>query len=238
MRLLVTRPEPDASRSAERLRALGHEVLLAPLLRTETIEASFTGPFAAVLMTSANSARAIAAHPRVKELTARPAFTVGARSAAAARACGFAQVESADGALGDLVRLVAARFAGTRARLVYLAGEDRAGDLAAALAAHGIAVETAVVYRAVALDALPEPVVRELERLDGVLHYSARSACTFLRLAEAAGRVNAALGLAHYCLSEEVALPLRQQRAARIMVAARPDEAALIDLIAAPVKPQ
>jgi len=236
MRLLVTRPEPDASRSAERLRALGHEVLLAPLLRTETVESSFAGPFAAVLMTSASAARAIAAHPRVAELAARPAFTVGARSAAAARAAGFAQVHSADGALPDLVRLAAARFA-KGARLIYLAGEDRAGDLAADLAAHGIVVETVVVYRAVAVDALPGRVVQELGRLDGVLHYSARSAATLLGLAEAAG-VNVALGLAHYCLSEEVALPLRQQGAARIMVAARPVEAALMDLIAAAAAPQ
>ncbi|MCG8401015.1 MAG: uroporphyrinogen-III synthase, partial [Firmicutes bacterium] len=32
MRLLVTRPEPDAEALAERLRALGHEVLVAPML--------------------------------------------------------------------------------------------------------------------------------------------------------------------------------------------------------------
>ena len=32
MRLLVTRPEPDGERTAEKLRARGCEVLLAPLL--------------------------------------------------------------------------------------------------------------------------------------------------------------------------------------------------------------
>ena len=44
MRLLVTRPEPDAARTAEALRARGHEVLVAPLLRVETIAADFGGP--------------------------------------------------------------------------------------------------------------------------------------------------------------------------------------------------
>ena len=34
MRLLVTRPEPDATRTAETLRARGHDVLVAPLLAT------------------------------------------------------------------------------------------------------------------------------------------------------------------------------------------------------------
>ena len=35
MRLLVTRPEPDASREAETLTARGHEPVLAPLLAIE-----------------------------------------------------------------------------------------------------------------------------------------------------------------------------------------------------------
>ena len=147
MRLLVTRPEQDAARTAQALRARGHTVLLAPLMRLETIEAEFAGPFAAVLLTSANAARAVPAHRRRAELLSLAAFAVGARTAQAARESGFAQVESADGALGDLVRL-ATRLPGER--LLYLAGEDRAGDLAGDLAAHGIAVETAVVYRAVA----------------------------------------------------------------------------------------
>ena len=35
MRLLVTRPEPDATRQAEKLAARGHEAVLAPLLLIE-----------------------------------------------------------------------------------------------------------------------------------------------------------------------------------------------------------
>ena len=64
MRLLVTRPEPDNERTAAELRARGHEVMLAPMLRVEpVIDADLgTGPWAAVLITSANGARAIAPH--------------------------------------------------------------------------------------------------------------------------------------------------------------------------------
>src|SRR4051794_30285056 len=120
MRLLVTRPEPHATRTAHALRVHGHEVLIAPLLSTQTIEAEFAGPYAAVLMTSANAARALAAHPRAGELSELPAFTVGARSAEAARAIGFTEVAPADGALADLVALVASRFAGSSQRLLYL----------------------------------------------------------------------------------------------------------------------
>ena len=50
MHVLVTRPEGDAARTAQALRARGHTVLVAPLMRMETIEGAFGGPFAAVLM--------------------------------------------------------------------------------------------------------------------------------------------------------------------------------------------
>jgi uroporphyrinogen-III synthase len=223
MRLLVTRPEADAARTAEALRARGHEILLAPLLRIESVNANFGGPFDAVLMTSANAARAIAAHPRAPELFLLPCLTVGDRSAEAAHAAGFTRVESADGALSDLVRLVTQRHA--NGRLLYLAGEDRVGEFSS----HGVAVETAVVYRAVAVEKLPPDVAQA--QLDGVLHYSSRSAATLLRLAERAGALNAVLRLAHYCLSAEVAAPLRAAGAQRIAVAVSPTESALLTLL-------
>jgi uroporphyrinogen-III synthase len=229
MRLLVTRPDP--TRTADALRARGHEVVAAPLMRIESIAADFAGPFAGVLITSVNALRVLRDHARKSELTRLPALTVGARSAEAAREAGFAFVESADGAFGDLVRLAAARCAGQR--LIYLAGEDRAGDLAAELAPYGIAVETVVVYRAIALAALPAEAARALRdnQIDAVLHYSRRSAATFLRLADTAGVFNTALSLAHYCLSDEVAAPLREAGAGRVFVAQTPAESELIALI-------
>jgi uroporphyrinogen-III synthase len=229
MRILLTRPEPDNARSAARLRARGHDVILAPLFRGETLAADFDGPFAAVLMTSANAARAAATHSRFAELCRLPALTVGDHSAEVARAAGFAEVESAQGALHDLVRL-ATRFA--NARLLYLAGEDRAGDLAAELAKLGLTVETVVIYRAVAATVLPPEAARALgtNQVDAVLHYSRRSAATLLHLAAAAGAVNALLGLAHYCLSEAVAVPLREAGAGRIAIASDPSESSLFDL--------
>jgi len=232
MRLLVTRPEPDASRTAETLRARGHEVLVAPLLATLAIAAEFGGAYDGVLMTSANAARTLTAHPRAGELRRLPCFTVGARTAEAARSAGFADATSADGALGDLVDLVAARF-DRSARLLYLAGEDRAGDLAGDLAQRGIAVDTAVIYRALAAEKLPAHLTEALKHgsLDGALHHSRRSITILLALARHGGALPALTNIAHYCLSAEVATPLRQAGATRIEIAPRPDEPSLLALI-------
>lgn len=233
MRLLVTRPEPDNARTAEALRARGHDVTLAPVLRVtpETGADLGAGPWAAVLITSANAARALADHPRKETCLRVPAFAVGRRSAEAARAAGFAEVVSADGNADDLAHLVAARQ--PNHPLLWLAGEDRAGDLAGALAVHGIAVRTVVIYRAVAETALPDEARDALAggEIDGVLHYSRRSADAFEAIAMAARIDLKSLPIKHYCLSAQVAAPLRQSGVEHVVVAARPDEAALLALL-------
>jgi uroporphyrinogen-III synthase len=231
MRLAVTRPLPDGERTAATLRARGHEVLLAPVTRIEPVAAEISGAFAGVLITSANAARAVPAHPGRAALVRLPVFAVGARSAEAAREAGFTDVRAADGDARDLVRLVAARSE-AGAPLLYLAGEDRAADLSGELKKAGIAVTTVVAYRAVALP-LPPALVAALKAgaVDGVLHFSARSAALYLAGAESARLFAEALRPRHYCLSSQVSAPLVDAAATNIAVAARPDETALFDCL-------
>jgi uroporphyrinogen-III synthase len=232
VRLLITRPQDDGERTAAALRARGHSVVLAPLLRIASVAADLgPGPFAAVLATSVNAAHAVAAHPRLAELRPLPLYTVGRRSAEAARAAGFAAVHSADSDAHDLIAVVAQKHAETGAPLLYLAGEDRSVDLAAELGRRGLTVRTAVVYRAAAAERLPPEAEQALAtgELDGVLHYSRRSAAAFLRCADAADLRPHALALTHFCLSAQVAEPLTG--GANVRIAARPDEETLLYLV-------
>jgi uroporphyrinogen-III synthase len=233
MRLLVTRPEPDNERTAAELHSRGHDVLLAPMLRVEAAPDADLGrgPWAAVLITSANGARAIAMHRRRGELTALPVLAVGRASAAAAHDAGFSGVTSADGDGGDLARLAATRFAGAGKPLLYLAGEDRARDLGAELATSGLTVDTAMVYRTAKVESLPDEARAALKAgaIDGVLHFSRRSVEGYLDAArELAGP---ALMPVHYCLSARAAEPLQAAGASRIRVAAKPNEASLLALV-------
>ena len=234
MRLLVTRPEPAGERTAAALRAHGHEVMLAPLLRVETIACALPeAPYGAIVMTSANAARAIASHPRHDKLVSLTAFTVGRHTAEAARAAGFRDVCSADGDQGDLVALLRARYAAGSQPLLYLGGEDRAGDLPGDLAAGGVRVVAVSVYRAVKVERFPAAVAASLaqDALDGVLHFSRRSAEAYLACVRQAGIPAAGPRPLHYCLSRQVSEPISAAGAAGIRVAPRPDEAALIGLV-------
>ena len=232
MRIAVTRPQADGERTAAALRARGHQVLVAPLMRVEPVAADLGRGWAAIVVTSANAPGAIASHPARASLIMLPVFAVGRRSAEAARQAGFADVTSAGGDLSDLVRLIAERHADAKGPLLYLAGEDRAADLTAELAAHGIAAEMRVVYRAITTP-YPADLVVALRagEVDAVLHFSKRSADNYLTGAKTAGLVEQALAPRHLCLSTQIAAPLENAGARRIGVAARPDEAALIDLV-------
>ncbi len=235
MRLLLTRPRAEAERTATALRAMGHDPVFAPVLDIENVTdiAIGSGPYAAVLMTSGNAARAIAADPRLPALTVLACFAVGAQTAVAARTAGFANVVSAGGDGGDLARLVGERLADRGKPLLYLAGDDRARDLAAELAPHGIRLETAVVYRARAAKRLAPDIAAALKagRLDGVLHYSRRSTAIFVDCVRADDAGADAARLTHFCLSARAAEPLAAINVKSILVAQNPDESAMLALV-------
>ena len=159
---------------------------------------------------------------------ALPCLTVGDRSAEAARAAGFTRVESADGALADLVRLATQRHATAAAAL-----SRGRGSRGRSRGRTGAPRHRGRDRRDLSRGCARRTSRRRSRRraLDGVLHYSRRSAATLLRLAGAAGALNALLSLAHYCLSAEVAAPLREAGAQRIAVAASPTESALLTLL-------
>jgi uroporphyrinogen-III synthase len=233
VRILITRPQADAERTAAALAARGHEVVIAPLLDLELLPDPDlgAGPWGALLVTSANAVRAIAQHRRCDELVGIAVFTVGDRTAQAMRDCGFTAVTSAGGNVDDLAALAAARLK-PPAHLLYLAGEERSGDLAGLLRTQNFSVQTVLVYRAVTAANLPRNATEALAGgLGGVLHFSRRSAEAYVGAARNSGLLPEALGKpVHYCLSGRIAEPLKEAGATNIRIAARPDEAALLEL--------
>jgi uroporphyrinogen-III synthase len=233
MRVVVTRPHPQGERTAAILAARGHDVWEVPLMRIEPVAADLAGSWGAVVITSANAPGAIAGNPAFAALLKLPVYAVGRRSAEAAQQAGFADVTSAGGDVRDLVQLLRERHADAKAPLLYLAGEDRAADLVGELASHAIAAKMRVVYRAVTAP-FPDELVAALEAggdVQAVLHFSKRSAENYVAGARAAGVAEPAMDVRHYCLSDQVAAPLRAAGAKRIAIASRPEEAVLIELL-------
>jgi len=225
VRLLVTRPEPDASETAARLNALNIETVVDPLLIAETLTTTLppTTGFAALAVTSANALRALHDRGELPRVLKLPLYAVGDRTAAAARDFGFVEVVSAGGDFGDLVALLVK--AGIAGPVLYPAARQQSGDLAKALAPHGIMVITVPVY---AMNPAPRlGNASDLGTLDGALFYSRRTAQTFVSLAEPASE-RTRLGM--LCLSETVAEPLIAAHFVRVSLADHPSEEAMMAL--------
>lgn len=215
MRVLVTRPQPDARATAARLAAAGHAALVDPMLMVEALPQARlpAGRFDAVALTSVNGARLLGARllgaqAERAALAGLPLYAVGRRTAAAAPG-DFAEVRIAGGdgvALAALLRAELPRGA----RLLYVAGEERAVDLGAALAGDGISTELFVIYRTLQAEALaPETLAAAAQRrIDAAFHFSPRTAATLALRAAQAGAATHFRHVEHLCFSANVAAPL------------------------------
>ncbi|MBS7541071.1 uroporphyrinogen-III synthase [Ancylobacter lacus] len=233
MRLLVTRPQPDAAATAGRLRADGHEVVIDPMLTVEPRPATLPeGRFDAVALTSVNGARLLRARPEAPALSRLPLYAVGKRTAAAAEGL-FPATSIAGGDGAALAALLRDRLP-RGSRLLHVAGEDRAADLAEALAPAGIAVDLFVIYRTCPASTLGEAARAALAegRIDAALHFSPKTAATLVACCAAAGLTPALARCRHLCLSRGVAAPLAAI-GAPTQIAAEPTEEALLGLVGA-----
>ena len=118
-KLLLLRPEPGLTASAERARALGLEVMCCPLFRIEPLDwdAPDPGQFDGLLLTSANALRC--AGPQLQRLTSLPVHAVGQSTAAAAQREGFRVETIGAGNVSDLLERLPSTV-----RLLHLVGED------------------------------------------------------------------------------------------------------------------
>lgn len=232
MSILVTRPEPGASRTVAALTAMGKTALAAPLFEIVlTAQPRPSGRFAALLVTSQNGAAGLS--PASSGLAADlPVFAVGDRTAQALRDAGFTDVTSASGDQKALTRLVLARLS-TRYRVLLATGEDHKDGLPAAFAAAGHELAVWLRYKAEAVAKLPGGARDALRdgRIDTALHYSRRASETLLSLAAAEGLGDALARMRHLCLSQDIAAPLQDVGLAKVEIAAHPDEDSLLTLV-------
>ncbi|MEP4378259.1 MAG: uroporphyrinogen-III synthase [Alphaproteobacteria bacterium] len=232
MLVAVTRPRPDADDTAAELSARGHDPIVAPLL-TVTIPSDATldlDTVQAILITSANGARALAAATDRRDV---PVFAVGHASAAAARGCGFDRTESADGDVAALAELVASRLSPRDGGLLHVAGSVTAGDLSGMLGSSGFTVRRAVAYRADPVTVLPPAMTAPLRSgtLGAVLFYSPRTAAQFVKLVAEDSLSEACVGVTAIALSQAVADKLAAVPFSDVRIAESPDQPSLLQAL-------
>ena len=119
-RLIVLRPEPGASATVERARALGLDAVAIPLFRIEPIAwtAPDAGQFEGLLLTSANAVRH--GGDQLEHLRGLPVYAVGEATAEVARAAGFDIASQGEAGVDRLLGSIEPDL-----KLLHLAGESR-----------------------------------------------------------------------------------------------------------------
>ncbi len=229
MRLLVTRPEPEATATARRLEGLGHSVTIESLLTI--VLAAPPGELpqpAGLIVTSRNGVRALATWRQAAAWHDVPLFAVGEATGTEARAAGFTHVTDGRGEGVALVGVIGAALPADRGPVIYAAARDLGGGLAEQLEEAGYDLQMVEAYRAERATKL-SPALRDALQagaIDGALFYSRRTAETFRDLVG-----GMPVRLAHaFALSEHVAGPLKGLADA-LYVAPAPDETSLLELI-------
>ncbi|MEM9839915.1 MAG: uroporphyrinogen-III synthase [Pseudomonadota bacterium] len=201
--VLVTRPEPGATRLAEELKQAGSfDVFKAPLLRIESTGASSdAGDATALLLTSPQAV------PYTAHLQNLPTYTVGGATAQVAGKAGlniaFVGHGSADSALIEAVPQ------GTN--LLHLSGVHLATDLAPAFESRNVNYRRVAVYEAKRVETLPQDAFTFLgsEGTKFVTLLSARTVEVFAELALKAHKDAGAPPLIGVCASERIAAAAR-----------------------------
>jgi uroporphyrinogen-III synthase len=230
-RVLVLRAREDAARTAGKLREMGYEPVLSPVLEIVATGAALPDDrYDAVLASSAKGIECLGEEGG--RLTTLPFHAVGAKTAAAAKARGF-RPDIIAGNAKAILPLLLARYPNA-ADFLYLAGRDRQPMLEAGLRAAGHEISAVDVYDARAAERLTDDARAAIGAGDIALalHYSRRSVEIFLTLVDAAGLTPKLTEMAHVALSEDVAAPLRALGLAPA-VAAKPNEANLLACAAA-----
>jgi uroporphyrinogen-III synthase len=102
-----------------------------------------------------------------------------------------------------------------------------------------LTVVTHTTYRMAPVASLPGEISDAFmaNRITAVLHYSRRSARAFLDAIRAGGLEISALALPQCCISAAVAAVLHDAGATQVVVAAQPDENALLDALVRALRP-
>ena len=227
MKILITRPQEDGKEIAARLAERGHQALLAPLLTPrfhDGPEPDLKG-VQAILATSANGIRAFVRRSGRRDFSV---FAVGPQTAEEARKSGFTEVRNADGDAKALA-LAATLWAAKKGVLLHVCGDDAPGTLAENLILRGFKVRRCPLYAIEPATSLPDEARAALaaRALDAAMFFSPKSARIFGLLADGLPTDD----LTALCISPATAQALSPTPFARIAVAARPNQAAILALL-------
>lgn len=229
----VTRPQPGADETAQRLRLLGYAPFVAPLTEIVGLDlpdnSTALEQCTSLIFTSANGVRHFTVRqdlwPRLRAL---PVFVVGEATAKTARALGFDNVHVGTGDAAALAALVAS--ASSDGFIGYITGRQRTPTLEHTLSQVTRSLVTIEVYETQKVSRITHDMVSffEIGKRGAIMLYSGLSAEALLDLISSVDIVQSIKKQQFIAISERVSGLLEPYFPNQTIVAETPDEAGML----------
>ena len=173
MVILVTRPEPGATRTAQHLRALKYEPFILSLSKTIALPLA-SADFSCDSVIVTREAPFLYLKPEIlKNLHSKPLYVVGRHTAEAAKAAGFTNIRVVTATAFELGLMVDCP---SDTRFLYLAGHIRRPDLERQMAQKFAFFRVIEVYDSIAIDLSAQQKQKIPQKIEAVMLYSGLAA--------------------------------------------------------------
>ncbi|MAN45210.1 MAG: uroporphyrinogen-III synthase [Alphaproteobacteria bacterium] len=230
--VIVTRAEPGASETVERLARLGFRAILSPMLVLKELEGAVPdlSDVRNLIFTSANGVRFFmqAAGGMTPQVAGMTAWGVGPATNAAIQEAGFGLHVEGDGNAEDLAAMIL-KSDPDSGGFLHVANSAAAGDLVRRLREGGRTARFQALYETAPTGQLALKARQAILAPDDcmVLIHSAKGAAAFLSAVDKISLETSTL----VAISEAAATPLTDAGAKRLLHAERPNEDALMDAL-------
>lgn len=186
--LVITRPEPGLSETAQRINQLGWQPLLMPVMTIEALPTEFVAieNVQAIIFTSRQAIKPIVQQLSTQNLAYKkiPVFTVGDITAKDAQKAGFYNVISADKDAVALASLIKKKLDPQIGILLFPVAKGQGKLLDALLKQAGFTIFLREVYQAKPVQKLSDEFLQALQakKINSILFFSSETARYFLEL--------------------------------------------------------
>ncbi len=231
MRVLITRAEPAASRTAQKLEAFGHTPIVCPIF--ELVDLGGPDPdqnSTNYIFTSANAVEVLLKRNWTPGDTSATAWCVGTKTETAAKVLGFQNTVVASGGGAKLAEKITNTKAVFEEPFIYPTTPDRSFNIQQALSASGIKVETVDIYRTAKVMSENSRIASFFSKSDrsAIMIYSERSASHLISLLKDIINPNDVNRASVISISKSAANMMLNYGWEGVYVSERPDEASMI----------
>jgi uroporphyrinogen-III synthase len=212
--ILITRPEPQATKTALQLQQMGYATITSPVIMQQPVDnaeillQNALPQYDAYVLTSGYGLQILAKLPQLllSQISSKPLYVTGDILANQAGQIGFTQVKYGNGTARSLLDYMQ-QHANKKLQHLYLHSNHQAVNMADILKGLGFRVKGLEIYQTMAVDALTIKAINALQhqQIKAVMLYSAMSARCFIDLAHQSGLAEELQYVEGWCISQNIA---------------------------------